>query len=398
MSASSSILNQVSNGFPSDVVGSIAGWLGENPAKTKSALAGAVPALLDGLATKAETTEGASKVLDMIKQNHFDSGQYANAATAVAAPDGVSHMIDAGRPLLGSILGQKSDAVIDSVASMGGIKRSSSSSLLSLATPVVLSVVAKQVSSSGWSAANLKNMLTGQRKSEAWTGPAAGVEPSVSYRQPVEHIYTPERARGESNWWKWALALLALIPLLYFLLTRTARVPQTEVASIPAPAAAPTVPPANLGAFTIVRLPDGVNLNIPANGVETRLLGFIQDPNRQVDDKTWFSFDRLEFNTDSDVLKPGSQEQVHNIAEIMKAYPNVGLRIGGYTDNLGDEAHNLDLSQRRAVKTMNEIARDGVNQSRMSAQGYGSQYPVADNSTAEGRDRNRRIDIRVTSK
>jgi outer membrane protein OmpA-like peptidoglycan-associated protein len=198
---------------------------------------------------------------------------------------------------------------------------------------------------------------------------------------------------------------LALIPLLYFLVffqksMRAPSVSQPEVGSpsVPAPAALPTAPPANLGTFTIVRLPDGVTLNVPANGVETRLLGFIQDPNRPVDDKTWFSFDRLEFNTDSDVLKPGSEEQVHNIAEIMKAYPNVNLRIGGYTDNVGDENHNLELSQRRAEETMNEIAADGVDKSRLSAQGYGSQYPVADNSTAEGRDRNRRIDIRVIRK
>jgi len=158
------------------------------------------------------------------------------------------------------------------------------------------------------------------------------------------------------------------------------------------------VPPVNLGAFTRVTLPNGVVINIPSNGVESRLLGFIQDPNRQVDDKTWFSFDRLEFDTDSDVLKPGSQEQIRNIAAIEKAYPNVNLKIGGYTDNIGDEQHNLDLSQRRAVRTMNEIANQGIDRSRLAAEGYGSQFPVADNSTAEGRDRNRRIDIRVTRK
>jgi outer membrane protein OmpA-like peptidoglycan-associated protein len=398
MSASSSILNQLSTGFPSDVISRIAGSLGENPARTKSALGGALPALLDGLTHKAETPEGAGAVLDIIKQNHFDTAEYANAASAVAAPDGINHMIDAGRPLLGSILGKKSDSVIDSVASLGGIKRSSSSSLLSLATPVLLSVIAKQVSSAGWSAANLKNLLTGQRgtEREAWATP---VEQPASYR-PVERVYAPEPVRHESNWWKWALALLALIPLLYFLLTRNVRVPTPEVSapSVPAPAALPTVPAVNLGPLTPVKLPDGVVLNVPTNGVETRLLGFIQDPSRKVDDKTWFSFDRLQFETDSDVLKPGSEEQIRNIAEIMKAYPQVGLKIGGYTDNTGDAAHNLDLSQRRADKTMNEIAADGGDKSHLAAEGYGSQFPVADNSTAEGRDRNRRIDIRITTK
>src|SRR5262249_805962 len=190
--SASSILNQVSSGFPSDVVASIAGWLGENPAKTKSALGGALPALLDGLTTKAETTEGAGKVLDMIKQNHFDTNEFSSGAGAVSAPGGVSHLVDAGRPLLSSILGQKSEAVIDSVASLGGIKRSSSSSLLSLAAPVLLGAIAKQVSSIGWNPANLKNMLTGQRKvdREAWAAPVVPPEPA-SYHRPIEHTYTP---------------------------------------------------------------------------------------------------------------------------------------------------------------------------------------------------------------
>src|SRR5262249_40402270 len=152
--------------------------------KTKSALGGALPALLDGVTAKAETTDGANTVLDMIKKNHLETGEYANAASAVAAPDGISHLVDAGRPILGSLFGQKSDSVIDSVASLGGIKRSSSSSLLSLAAPVVLSLIAKQVSSLGWSANNLTSMLTGQRniEREAWRGTAAPAEPATAYR------------------------------------------------------------------------------------------------------------------------------------------------------------------------------------------------------------------------
>src|SRR5262249_11587888 len=220
-SASSSILNQVSSGFPSDCVYRIAGWLGENPARTRSALGGALPALLDGVTSRAETTDGANTVLDMIKTNHLETGEYANAASAVAEPDGISHLVDAGRPMIGPIFGQRSDSVIDSLASLGRIKRSSSSSLLSLAAPVVLSAIAKQVSYTGWNANNLKNLLTGQRNMEqdVWRGTGAPVEPATPYR-PVRYGHAIEPAGRESNWWKWALALLALILLLY-LLTRT---------------------------------------------------------------------------------------------------------------------------------------------------------------------------------
>jgi outer membrane protein OmpA-like peptidoglycan-associated protein len=153
-----------------------------------------------------------------------------------------------------------------------------------------------------------------------------------------------------------------------------------------------------LGAFIDTKLPNGVNLHIPSNGVENKLLAFIGDPTKAVDKTTWFSFDRLEFETDSAKLKPSSREQLANIAAILKAYPPVELKIGGYTDNSGDPKHNLKLSQDRATSTVNELVSLGIAKSRLAAEGYGEQFPVADNSTPEGRQRNRRIDIRVTQK
>ena len=155
---------------------------------------------------------------------------------------------------------------------------------------------------------------------------------------------------------------------------------------------------AALGKFFSKKLPNGIELNIPELGVENKLITFIEDTKRPVDDKTWFSFDRLTFETGKATLKPESQEQLKNIAEILKAYPTVTLKIGGYTDNTGDPQANLKLSQQRADTVMADIVRLGVNASRLKAEGYGKEHPVADNSTEEGRAKNRRIDMRVTSK
>jgi outer membrane protein OmpA-like peptidoglycan-associated protein len=150
--------------------------------------------------------------------------------------------------------------------------------------------------------------------------------------------------------------------------------------------------------FVVRTLPGNVLLNIPQNGVEARLLAFIQDPSKGVDLVTWFDFDRLLFNTDSATLRPESQEQLANIAAILKAYPNVHIKIGGYTDNTGDPQRNLRLSQDRADAVMADLIALGVSRDRLEAQGYGDQFPVADNSTAEGRAKNRRVSMRVTQK
>jgi outer membrane protein OmpA-like peptidoglycan-associated protein len=140
----------------------------------------------------------------------------------------------------------------------------------------------------------------------------------------------------------------------------------------------------------------GHTLNYAASGIEANLLGFVNDSTRPIDDSTWFTFDRLEFDTASARLDPASTAQVQNIAEIMKCYPTLQLKVDGYTDNVGDPAANLHLSQQRADTTVQAIVANGISATRLSAEGYGEAHPVGSNDNEQGRQRNRRIDLRVT--
>ena len=154
----------------------------------------------------------------------------------------------------------------------------------------------------------------------------------------------------------------------------------------------------SLGAFGARKLPDGVELNIPANGIENKLIAFVEDQSKVVDKTTWFNFDRLLYETGSARLKPESREQLQNMAAILKAYPAVNLKVGGYTDNTGNAAANKKLSQSRAEAAVTELVRLGVSQSRLEAEGYGQEHPIASNKTEEGRAQNRRTAVRVTKK
>jgi outer membrane protein OmpA-like peptidoglycan-associated protein len=74
------------------------------------------------------------------------------------------------------------------------------------------------------------------------------------------------------------------------------------------------------------------------------------------------------------------------------------VKIGGYTDNVGRAEANTQLSRARAESVRDALQRLGVDSSRVQAEGYGDQHPIADNNTSEGRANNRRVAILVTEK
>lgn len=104
------------------------------------------------------------------------------------------------------------------------------------------------------------------------------------------------------------------------------------------------------------------------------------------------------FAVDSAVLSNDSRYSLDEFAQVMMEYPKTAILVQGHTDSTGSEDYNLALSERRAKAVMNHLAMRQVDQSRMSAIGYGEAYPVADNSTTEGRAQNRRVEILVKGK
>ncbi|KIA87970.1 sodium-translocating pyrophosphatase [Kaistella jeonii] len=112
----------------------------------------------------------------------------------------------------------------------------------------------------------------------------------------------------------------------------------------------------------------------------------------------WFTIENLFFQSGSSELKPGSETQLNNLAEIMNAYPNMKIKLGGYTDNTGNDDTNLKLSSLRAKTAKLKLLEMGIAADRVETEGYGSQFPVCvNNDTDECKAQNRRIDVRVLS-
>jgi outer membrane protein OmpA-like peptidoglycan-associated protein len=106
----------------------------------------------------------------------------------------------------------------------------------------------------------------------------------------------------------------------------------------------------------------------------------------------------LFFDTGKSELKPSSFAELNRLVSSMKRYTNMTIEVGGHTDAQGNPAKNLQLSRDRANAVLNYLKGKGVATSRMKAKGYGQSKPVANNATANGRARNRRVEFTILKK
>jgi len=148
-------------------------------------------------------------------------------------------------------------------------------------------------------------------------------------------------------------------------------------------------------------LPTGRKLQAYPGGIEDQLVKFIQSDeyknatNDQLKDR-WFNFDDLNFVTGKTELTPESKRQVDNIASILRAFPDVKIKIGGYTDKTGNDAANLKLSDARAKAVQAALKAAGVGDQVPEAEGYGSKFAtVPATASDEERKADRKTAIRL---
>lgn len=187
----------------------------------------------------------------------------------------------------------------------------------------------------------------------------------------------------------------------------TVSVGQSNSATSSLPAAAPLTGTLNengdfvyeTGPLQPLKLPNGKvlqlgnnsRLNLLANGMGKK------DPSL-LNTNRWFTLENVFFENDSANLRPESEGSLKNLAEMLLAYPSVHVKLGGYTDSLGDETHNLKLSKLRAETAKLRLMEMGVAGSRIDTEGYGSQFPICDQQDSEEcLAQNRRIDVKILS-
>lgn len=103
----------------------------------------------------------------------------------------------------------------------------------------------------------------------------------------------------------------------------------------------------------------------------------------------------LLFAVDSYNLQSETKANLTNLASTLKKYDNTDILIEGHTDNTGADAYNQTLSENRAGAVTNYLSGQGVSRNRITTMGYGENQPVADNTSASGRQKNRRVEVAI---
>ncbi len=477
-----------------EVVSKAASFVGESESATQSGFDHILPALMGGILSKGSDKTGANELFDLVSKPELGGGLLNNVTDLFSGTSTSNEAMNVGGNLLRVAMGDRLGAVTDIISSASGMKSGSSSSLMKLALPMVLSVIGKKVKTDGLGLDGFASLLGGQRDfvkeaspgtlwdgllgvfgvggltaaaSDAVSGVADAATEMVSSTteavsdaakgatQAVGSAAKKVTGGGDQNDKNGGggfgrfmpfILLLAVLFLAFWLFrncqddvknagkkvaeTTSSVVDSTQSAIKEGVNKAGNAldlsrneiykflggdrPEGEYDAATDrfvyeagemqeIELPDGVKLNVGKFSGENFLYQLINNDNFKVDEedasKGWFTLDGVFFQTGSSTLDASSGARLDNVAKILNAYPNVGLKFGGYTDNVGNPDSNLTLSNSRALAALNFVASKGVDKARLSSEGFGQQFPVCPaNDTDACKAQNRRVDVRLTKK
>ena len=402
----------------------------------------AIPALLLSLQQKsAPEMQG---LLDRIRANFTGNDFNEHIQSWKSNPESFS-LGSSGTDLIGSIFSGNSSQLLDKIAGFIGLGGSNLLAIVKTAIPTVIAAITNN--GSRWNAHAISQDLNENRAgflsalpaglASSLFGSTDSVIPEVQVHEPVidpvENVvikdpiipheeakinprptttneYRPpvveEEAKKSSGLW-WILVPLLLL-LLWFLFGKSCNrdeeviaVDTTTTEITPVDTSIGTVPSTEVIRENImVTLPNNETINAYKGGIEDQLVNFLNTDytNMSEDDlkNKWFDFDNLNFETGTSNILPESQVQVDNLAAIFAAFPNLKVKIGGYTDKTGDETLNKKLSDERALAVKNALAAKNVGDRVEDTEGYGSEFAKFDATAPEAdRVKDRRVSISV---
>jgi OOP family OmpA-OmpF porin len=146
---------------------------------------------------------------------------------------------------------------------------------------------------------------------------------------------------------------------------------------------------------TRIKLPNGIELSVPNSGIETKLLRFFKQASNTSGE---FDLDRISFGATNAILSLSSSEQLQNVAKIVRAYPVARININAFAASAANRTSGLRLSRSRANSVLGELARSGVDKSRMVVRVFEDNHVTRSSSLDESQRQGQRISLTVTKR
>ncbi|HNF47969.1 MAG TPA: OmpA family protein [Chitinophagales bacterium] len=452
------LINLMKDYLTPEVISKASSFIGENDQNTAKAADVIIPSVLGGLLNKAKDENGLAAVANLLSSGGFDGNILNNVLGLFNGGENTDNVMRSGASAVTSIFGDGAmSGLLNLISSNSGIQASSSNKLLNLVTPVLMGLIGKQTAGGGLKA--LGSLLGGQKDFIAAAAPAglasvlglgslsglggnlvnwasdavssatSTVTNTASTAASATKEVAEDTAQAAGGLMKWLLPLIliaAAIAALLFL-TKGCKGGKGDDVAGPGSDSVSIVDVAtngiettiteikgkfdsltgnfiyDEGAITVIQLPNNAGtLKVGENSTEAKLVAFLNDPNSVVDTVkgNWFDFTNVRFKTGSSEITPESMTQLKNLVAISKGFPTAQFKVGGYTDNTGDAAKNVALSQKRADAVAAQVVKLGAAKSAIvGAEGYGQEHPVCPaNDTEECRAQNRRVSVRVKAK
>ena len=405
---SNTLISSINSVFTDEIISKFSRLLNEPKNNVEKTIQAAIPIVLTEILHQAGTSDGAAKIGNLAKQAAANDlfGQLHELAVSSGSLVSGSVLLRKGADFAGSLLAGKKEAVIKETSRYSGASIPSASFIVGIASFASLDAIGRQMAAGpALDAKQFAGWLDTQRESIKTVIP-----PGLDVKEPLGIRHFPrERAIRARQTRTLTLALGVIILLLaaaFFIFRPSNRVdvvrsatPADTVTTVPVKQ---TVLRDTVHAETYhITLPNGKVLDAYKGGTEDQLVAFLGDPNAKLHKKNgdWFDFTTIGFASNSGSLLLTSETQLKNIAAILAAFPKAKIKIGGYSDNTGDSTDNVRLSQQRADNILAKLKDLDVRPAQLTgAKGYGPNFPVGDNGTAEGRNMNRRMSLDVKAK
>lgn len=414
------IIDLIKSQLSLEFISKAATKIGESESKVSKAIGSLMPAVLGGLANNAEnpmvlnslSDSTSSEILDNLLESTSDNPIINN--------------------LISSIFNNQLDDILDLVSKHSGVVKTSASSLMNYVTGTSIGIINRYATEKNLNKSDISKLLSEQKGlipslmpaglslgsfgfgnvSENAKEKISSASEKISNSIPVPKKEVAEKNTSLSNsknkngssFWKWLIPLILLGIAVWFIwnqfqtkentktINKTAVIKDTVTNK-----ANDTINISNKETVEIL-LPSGKTINAYKGGLEEQLVQFLKsDEYKNASEEKlkskWFNFDNLNFEFNSEKLTQESQKQVDNLKSILTEFPQAKIKIGVFTDKVGDEKANLDLSQKRAEEVKTAIGSAQV----IDAKGYGEQFAKIDEKASDTeREADRKTAIRLT--